>query len=120
MLEFLNATNNPLDQEIMGAEGRGYLLGEVARSYEIDPERAFPRLAALKGKVVGQPPTGVVPPGQPGGAAPPGTGPSPVERMANQGTPPAASENLSPGGVIPQGGATQLFTGRGGPAELPK
>ena len=118
MLEFLNATNNALDQEIMGAEGRGYLLGEVARSYEINPERAFPRLAALRGKVLGQPqpPAGVVPPGPPGAAAPPGEG----QPIPNRGTPPVAARNLAPGGMEPQGGATQLLAGRGGPPAAPE
>ena len=116
MLEFLNATNNPLDQEIMGAEGRGYLLGEVARSYEIDPERAFPRLAALRGKVLGKPTAGIVPPGPPGAAVPPGE----EQPIPNRGTPPVASRNLAPGGVEPQGGAAQLLAGRGGPPAEPE
>jgi hypothetical protein len=102
MLELLNATNNPVDMEIMGAEGRGYLLSEVARAHEIDPERAFPRLSALKGTVPGQ-----QPPVQPGG----------MPEIPNRGTPPVATRNLAPGGMEPQGGAAQLVAGRGGPAE---
>lgn len=121
MLEFLNATNNPVDQEVMGAEGRGYVLGEIARAYEIDPERALPRLQALKGKVLGKP---TPPPGEamlPGMGGPTGaTGPAGPPQVANRGTPPVAARNLGMAGEEPQGGAAQLFAGRGGPAELPE
>jgi hypothetical protein len=105
MLEFLNATNNPVDQQIMGAEGRGYVLSEIARAYEIDPAKAIPRLQAMKGKVLGQPATENVPPGAEAGVA----------GMVNRGTPPPATENVGLAGEKPQGGTAQLFTGRGGP-----
>ena len=97
MLEFLNATNNPNDLVIMGPEGRGYLLSEVAKSHDIDPERALPRLQALKGKEIGQ------------------TNQTTPPEIPNRGTPPVASRNLAPGGMEPQGGEAQLMAGRGGP-----
>jgi len=99
MLEFLNATNNPVDLQLMGPEGRGYLLSEVAKSHDIDPERSLPRLQAMRGQMIGQPEV-------------------PVE-IPNRGTPPVASRNLAPGGIEPQGGAAQLLAGRGGPAAAP-
>ena len=104
MLEFLNATNNPIDLQLTGPEGRGYLLGEVAKSHEIDPERAIPRLQALKGRDWEQP----AQPGQPGGPT-----------IANRGTPPVVARNLDNAGNEPQGGAAQLIAGRGGPAAAP-
>lgn len=106
MLELLNATNNPNDLALMGAEGRGYLLGEVARTYEIDPERALPMLELFKGKPLGQVP--------PEGAPAPGPG------AGSRGTPPVAGRTLDAAGNEPQGGASQLMAGRGGPAASPE
>ena len=107
MLEFLNATNNPIDLQLTGPEGRGYLLGEVAKSHDIDPERAIPRLQALKGQDWAQP---APPPGAPGAGGPP---------IPNRGTPPVAARNLDQAGNEPQGGTAQLIAGRGGPAAAP-
>ncbi len=41
-MEFMTATNNPVDLEIIGKEGRKYLLEETARSMQLDVERIFP------------------------------------------------------------------------------
>ena len=106
MLEFLNATNNPIDLQITGPEGRGYLLSEVAKSHDIDPERAIPRLQELKGQALTPP-------------APPGASGAPGQPIPNRGTPPVASRNLDVAGNEPQGGAAQLMAGRGGPAAAP-
>jgi len=114
MLEFLNATNNPVDFQIMGNEGRGYLLGEVAKAHEIDPEKAMPNLAAIRR----QTPVPPAPPAPPAQNAAPGA-PGEAPQVANRGTPPVVARNLAPGGLEPQGGAAQLIGGRGGPAEAP-
>jgi hypothetical protein len=41
-IEFMNATANPLDAQILGIEGRKYLLEETARSIQLDLSRVFP------------------------------------------------------------------------------
>lgn len=40
--EFLNITNNPMDQEIVGTSGRAEVLREVARDLELDVNRIVP------------------------------------------------------------------------------
>ncbi|MBF0459682.1 MAG: hypothetical protein HQK99_17485, partial [Nitrospirae bacterium] len=40
--EFLRATNNPVDAEIMGTEGRRQLLREAARALELDVNKIVP------------------------------------------------------------------------------
>lgn len=104
MLEFLNATNNPVDYQIMGPEGRGYLLGEVAKAHEIDPDKAMPNLPAIRHQAPPNP------------AAQGATG---AAGIPNRGTPPVAARNLAPGGMEPQGGEAQLIAGRGGPPAAP-
>ena len=41
-VEFMNATANPIDAQILGIEGRKYLLEETARSIQLDLRRVFP------------------------------------------------------------------------------
>lgn len=41
-IEFMNATANPIDAQIIGIEGRKYLLEETARSIQLDLRRVFP------------------------------------------------------------------------------
>jgi len=41
-IEFMNATANPIDAQIMGMEGRKYLLEETAKSIQLDMSRVFP------------------------------------------------------------------------------
>lgn len=43
MMEFARNTNNPLDAQITGVEGRRYLLTTAAKALNIDPEEAFPK-----------------------------------------------------------------------------
>lgn len=62
--EFLNTTNNPNDMQIMGLEGRRYILREAARILDMDVDKAVPldrNLALLQeqlDKVVISPPEG--------------------------------------------------------------
>jgi hypothetical protein len=46
--EFLQATANPVDLQIVGMEGRAYLLREVARSLQMDTDKIVPTLDQLK------------------------------------------------------------------------
>lgn len=72
--EFLAATGNPIDSQIMGQDGRAYLLREQAKGLELDTDRIIgtqplqPQLGAP-----GQPGVGAMPgqPGQPGSAPAP-------------------------------------------------
>lgn len=46
--EFLTATGNQLDMQIIGMEGRAYLLREVARSLQMDTDKLVPDAEVLK------------------------------------------------------------------------
>lgn len=46
--EFLNATNNPVDMQIIGADGRAYLLRESAKELNVDADKVVPSLAAMQ------------------------------------------------------------------------
>lgn len=46
--EFLGATNNPLDTQIMGMKGRGSLLRELAQTLDMDPDKLVPEEEELE------------------------------------------------------------------------
>jgi hypothetical protein len=46
--EFLAATANPVDLQIIGADGRAYLLREVAASLQMDTDKIVPTPEAMK------------------------------------------------------------------------
>ena len=48
--EFLARTANPFDMQIMGPEGRAYLLREAARTLDMDTDKIVPALSVLKAK----------------------------------------------------------------------
>lgn len=48
--EFLARTANPIDMQIMGPEGRAYLLRESARTLDLDTDKIVPSLSLLKAK----------------------------------------------------------------------
>lgn len=50
--EFLVATANPLDSQIVGVEGRAYLLRELARGLQMDTEKLVPSDESLENKEV--------------------------------------------------------------------
>jgi hypothetical protein len=73
--EFLTATNNPADLQIMGPEGRAYLLREVVKDLDVDADKVVPSPEAMRRRQViqaamaaSQAAGGVTP--QPGGATP--------------------------------------------------
>lgn len=82
--EFLAATANPLDSQIVGLEGRAEILRAVAKGLDMDVNRVVPPRGALSG---GQPPAG-----QQGGQPPSLPGPG-NERLANDA---AVTDNFSP------------------------
>jgi hypothetical protein len=78
MLEFLSNTNNEIDQQITGVKGRAYLLGEIAKAHEMDPEKV---LAGMLGPQAAPPGQGAAPPAK-SGAAIDGAG-NPVQGEGN-------------------------------------
>lgn len=52
--EFAAQTNNPTDLQIMGSRGRSYLLREVAKAMEIDPDKILPEEQELEEQMVQQ------------------------------------------------------------------
>ena len=48
--EFLASTNNPVDMQIVGVEGRAYLLREIAKGLQMDTDKLVPTVEALKFK----------------------------------------------------------------------
>lgn len=52
--EFLIATANPIDSQIVGVEGRAYLLRELARGLQMDTEKLVPNPESINEMVVQQ------------------------------------------------------------------
>mgnify|MGYP006911556333 FL=1 len=48
--EFLQATANPVDLQIVGPEGRAYLLRELARGLQMDVDKIVPDIDIIKFK----------------------------------------------------------------------
>lgn len=46
--EFLQATNNPTDLQIVGMEGRAYLLRELAKGLNMDTDKIVPSIEVIK------------------------------------------------------------------------
>lgn len=70
--EFLAATGNPVDLQIVGPEGRAYLLRELAKGLQMDTDKLVPTLQALRFKqeqieaaMAAQQPQQMAAPGQP-------------------------------------------------------
>lgn len=81
--EFLSATANPLDSQIVGLEGRAEILREVAKGLEMDVNRVVPPRGSLS--QIGMP-------GQPQGQ--PGSLPAPNQEQLMNGA--AVTDNFSP------------------------
>jgi hypothetical protein len=105
-VEFLTATANPIDAEIIGIPGRATILREVAKGLSMPVNEIVPSRDKLeiqeKMKQMTQAQQPMAPPGEPGG-------------QGGQQAPPARSEH--PGGM-PQGGresntVSNQFTGQG-------
>lgn len=48
--EFLAATANPVDMQIVGADGRAYLLRELAKGLQMDTDKLVPTVQAMRFK----------------------------------------------------------------------
>ena len=68
--EFLQATANPIDMQIVGVTGRAAVLRETAKTLDMDPDLVVPPMDVLKARQLAaqQPPP--PPPGAPPGAPP--------------------------------------------------
>jgi hypothetical protein len=96
--EFLAATANPVDMQIMGVEGRAAVLRETAKTLQMDTDKVVPDTDTLRQKL--QAAQALASQQQPG-APPPGG--SPAEGGMQGGTPPG------PGAT--QGDASALMNG---------
>jgi hypothetical protein len=113
MLEFLSVTNNAIDTQLTGAEGRGYLLEEAAKAHQIDPNKALAGLKKMKtSEGMGNDmnpnpkiPGAYTPPGMDGTVGGGGSAPSPVK--------------LDETGNPVQGTSNQLFNEGGGHPVVP-
>lgn len=97
--EFLTATANPIDSQLMGPDGRRYLLKEVAKSHELDTSQMFPddlelMLNSMEGLNINQ------------GMGVPGTPPQPA--IGGAPSPPAPA-TLDAAGAPVVGTDTRLF-----------
>ncbi len=86
--EFLVATNNPVDNQIVGLEGRSEILREAAKGLDMDVDRIIPIRGTLN-----QPTPAAVP-----GASQSPAGPS-KEQLDNGA---AVTDNFSPNSMTPQ------------------
>lgn len=98
--EFLQATSNPTDMQIIGAEGRAVLLREIAKDLDVNVDKIVPDAEAmkLKGPPINQQMAAQAQaqaqPGGPSGQASP-SGPQPLPPPP-QGMPPGARGPLGP------------------------
>jgi hypothetical protein len=89
--EFLVATANPIDMQIVGLEGRAAVLREVAKGLNMDVNKVVPSDETIKAKLAAQaamPPPGGPPGGPPGlptPPGPPGGTPVPPQGMSGSG-----------------------------------
>jgi hypothetical protein len=94
--EFLQATSNPIDIQILGIEGRAELLRQLAKGLDMDVNDIIPSAAALKQKQLAMAQMAqmqAAQAGAPGGALPPPGGAPQQQPPAPQGLP-----NASPAG----------------------
>ncbi len=96
MNEFLTTTANPVDLNILGNNGRKFLLEEIAKANGLDVDKLFPdkEIASLFGSTTGMET-------------------SPVPQMPGQGTP-SSSKTLSPAGQPISGQNIAMFSGQKG------
>jgi hypothetical protein len=89
--EFLTATNNPADLQIMGAEGRAFLLREAVKDLNVDADKVVPSMEALRRRMILQ----AV---QQAAATPQPNGPTPVNgNGGSPAKPPGSGQTLMNG-----------------------
>lgn len=106
--EFLAATANPIDMQIVGVPGRAAILREIAKGLDMDVDRIVPPPAQLAQRLMAQqPPPGAAPPGAP---PQPGAGPGGPRPGAPQPNPTINAQALHTGAPV-----TDHFTPPGHP-----
>ena len=93
-MEFLQATGNPIDMQIIGPQGRAAILRSVSQGIGLDGEDIVPSESEIQQKMNAAPPPGAPPPGAPGQPSPPGVTPEPGAGGGSQ-LPPGAQHELS-------------------------
>jgi hypothetical protein len=98
--EFLAATNNPTDMQIVGLKGRGAILRETVKTLDMDPDDIVPppevlqlMQATMQKQQAQAAAVGKAPDGVPGPEPAPGVGPAPMPGNPNGGG--AASPTLN-------------------------
>lgn len=97
--EFLQATSNPIDMQIVGVQGRAAILREQAKALDMDVDKIVPPPNVLQQKLAAaQAMQGAAAPAGPGGQAPAPNPPTPVQLGSGQtladGAP--TTDNFSP------------------------
>jgi len=90
--EFLNNTNNPVDLQIIGIQGRARLLRAVAQALDLPTDKVVPSEQALDQKLIAaasQPPPGAAPGQGPGQPPPAGAGPGEPQGAPAASAPPS-------------------------------
>jgi hypothetical protein len=97
-IEFLQATANPIDLQIVGIDGRAAVLREVAGTIGLDREAIVPDQEEMRMRAGQAPggPGGPPPGGPPGQEGPPGAAPGPAP---NEDQGPRLNVAQSPGGM---------------------
>jgi len=91
--QFLAATGNPIDMQIIGLDGRAQILREQAKSLDMNVDRIVPsptalamkaKVMAMQAQLAGQPPPGAAPGAAPSGPSVPGGVPAPIPGSPNR------------------------------------
>lgn len=106
-MEFMQNTANPIDMQIIGLDGRKYMLEETAQSLQFDMNRLFPPQAPP------MPPPGEGNPNA-GGAGEPATKGRELDAAGN---PVSGTDNRTTGGRGGDGGSPIQRRAEGGPVE---
>ena len=115
--EFLQATSNPIDMQIVGAEGRATVLREIAKGLDLDTDKIVPdsemmkiRAASINQNIAAQ---NAPKPGAPGAPGSPPSGQQPLQ--ANGAPHPGIKPTPHPG-MAPQ--QPQLRNQAGNPSSI--
>jgi hypothetical protein len=119
MIELINASQAPINAQVLGMKGLQYLWTELAKTYEIDPDKLIAGNVNPQQNPATAPGTPGAPevpgvPGMPASEAPPGG-------QLGLGAPGSApgTQTVGLAGEVPSGGAAQLIPGQGGHPSAP-
>lgn len=107
--EFLAATANPVDMQIMGVEGRAAVLRETAKTLQMNTDKVVPDVDTLRQKLAVQNAMNAQ-----AGAGAPAPGASPSEGGMQGGTPPGPGATQANGQQLENGAPVQGDTAGAG------